>query len=144
MPGAHMAQGIMVNDKIKLTVSAQNCNSLNLTGLSTIFFMKVAAIKKINTDIIFLSNIRLTNQHGVKNDHKVFNAFKDAKGKSYYFTGNSTKNSRGTGILIANSLDFEIISKVSDPDENFLLIEVHINKMLCILGAVYGPNNISN
>ena len=42
---------------------------------------------------------------------------------------------------MATSLDFVLVDKVTDPDENFLLVEATIDKKNLILGAVYGPNH---
>ena len=65
-----------------LTFSAQNCNSLNLTGLSKNFSTKVSAITSCKSDVILLSDIRLLGCNGVKNDERVFNAFRDSSEKS--------------------------------------------------------------
>jgi hypothetical protein len=73
-----------------------------------------------------LSDIRLTNAHGVKNDDRVFNAFRDSKDKSYNAILYSSKNSRGVGILIANNLEFDILSRIDDPEENLLVLKINI------------------
>ena len=100
----------------------------------------MAAITSVKTDVIFLSDVRVVNSCGVRNDMRVAGAFKDAKNKSYSMFWNSSKNSRGTAILIGNNLDFEPIRDVKDIEENFLLIKVRIGSQSIILGAVYGPN----
>ncbi len=70
-----------VNRKFGISVSSQNCNSLSLTGISKNLDSKVAAITASKTDIIFLSDIRIVNSAGVRNDMRVSCAFKDAKNR---------------------------------------------------------------
>jgi exonuclease III len=89
-----------------------------------------------------LSDIRLTNAHGVKNDERVFNAFRDSKDKSYNAILHSSKNSRGVGILIANNLEFDILSRIDDPEENFLVLKINFKNSTWILAAIYGPNAV--
>jgi len=111
-----------------------------LTGLSTNIETKIAAITSVKSDVIFLSDIRLTNPQGVKNDQRVTNGFKDSKNRSYDFFWNSTKCSRGVAILSGHSIDFEVISLSRDESENFLLMEVKIGTVTMVLGSIYGPN----
>jgi len=101
----------------------------------------VAAITASKSDIIFLSDTRLTSSSGVRNDERTFNAFKDSKNRSYFFNFNSSKNARGVGILVANDLPYTTVDRVEDQDENFLLLKIEINALPVIVGAVYGPNN---
>jgi len=140
----NMDGAVSIGKKFGLTISAQNCNSLNLTGISKNFDEKIAAITSVKTDIIFLSDIRQVNQNGVCNDQRTFNAFKDSKNKSYYFAHNSSKNSRGTAILIGHNLDFQILDEIRDPNENFLLLKVKIGEQSIVLGSIYGPNGTDN
>jgi len=124
-----------------ISFSAQNCNSLNLTGLNTNLELKIAAITSTKTDFIFLSDVRVVNAQGVRNDERVTKAFMDAKDRSYLSILNSTKNARGVGILIANDLDYELLNTVRNVDENFLTIKIKLKGKKFILTAVYGPNN---
>jgi exonuclease III len=124
----------------KLSFSIQNCNSLNLTGLSTNFATKVTAIASCKSDIIFISDIRLLGCNGIKNDERVSNAFRDCKEKSYSSILHSSKNSRGIGILYSNELNFEVNEMVKDADENFLAMRAKIESFDLILVSVYGPN----
>ena len=123
-----------------ISFGIQNCNSLNVTGLSKNCETKIAAITNCGTDIIFLSDTRLTNCSGVKNDERISNYFRDSPRKSYFSIFNSSKNGRGVGILISNSLKFTILDKILDPEENFLLLKITINDITAIIGAIYGPN----
>ena len=127
----------------KLTFAMQNCNSLNLTGLTKNLYEKVTAITSIKSDIIFLSDTRLTNASGVQNTERVSTLFRDNKNKSYSCFFNSSKNSRGVGILIANEIPITVINRIDDVDENFLVISAKINNFRIILASVYGPNGIN-
>ena len=50
---------------ISLTVSTQNCNSLNLTTNVRSYELKIAAIKNLNTHAIFLCDTRLVSNKGI-------------------------------------------------------------------------------
>jgi len=123
-----------------LTISAQNCNSLNLTGVSTNLDSKVAAITSTRTDIIFISDIRLVSPNGVPSDERVGAAFRDAKTCSYQSFFNSTRNARGVGILLSNNINFKVINQVKDANQNFLVMKIEIDGVSGIFGSVYGPN----
>jgi len=125
-----------------LSISAQNCNSLNLTGISTNLETKVAAITQSKTDIVFISDIRLVNGNGIANDERVRSAFRDSKNNSYECIFNSSKNGRGVGILIANSLNFTLEEEKKDTGENFLAIRAAFDNKKVILVSVYGPNSV--
>jgi exonuclease III len=94
--------------------------------------LKINAIAGYKSDIIFLSDTRL-NGRDVTVTEKLTLLY-----KMYH---NSTKNSRGTAILISNRLDHEILDMVKDNDENILLIKVRINGVELGIGSIYGPND---
>ena len=52
----------------------------------------------------------------------------------------SMNSSRGVGILISKKIKHEVRVVISDPDDNFLLLDTIINDKRLTLGAVYGPN----
>ena len=96
------------------------------------------SLTDLEADIIFLSDIRLSsNPTNIKDLEKLFLNFGHSR---YKFLHNSTKNSRGTGILIKCKLDLEIIHDVKDDNENMLGIHGRLNGQLVNLLAVYGPN----
>ena len=97
-------------------------------------------ITSTQTDIIFLSDLRLVTSTGVQNDERVFNAFRDSNHQSYFAHLNSKKNSRGVGILISNRINNTVLDKVLDDEENFLLLKCKVESNTFIIGAVYGPN----
>ena len=101
----------------------------------------MAAITSIKSDFIFISDIRLVNSNGVPSEERVKSAFRDSKNNSYESFFNSTKNGRGVGILVANSLNFYNHAQINDTEQNFIAIKGSISDKICILVSVYGPNS---
>ena len=118
--------------RLNISFSAQNCNSLNVSGLTKNTRSKVTSILNLNTDIIFLSDIRLGN----KSKH-----ISDLFRLKYRFHHNSSLNRRGVAILVRNELDFDITDTVQDQDENVIFIAGTHSGTKLILGSVYGPND---
>ncbi len=54
---------------------------------------------------------------------------------------NSSSNKRGVAVLFRNSLDYEILEQVADPQEKAILLKTRINSKEAIIGAIYGPND---
>ena len=137
-----MAEPILLSVKIplSLTVSTQNCNSLNLTTNVRSYELKVAAIKNLDTDVIFLCDTRLVSNKGISDAKRLKDSFRDAKGKKYDVFTNSTTNSRGVAILTDTALCISPMDTFCDPEENFIFIKAKINDTLLLLGSVYGPN----
>jgi hypothetical protein len=123
------------------TVSSQNCNSLNLTGLSTNLEMKLEAVTATKSDFIFLSDIRLVNTRGVKGSERVSRYLRDNKNRAYEMHHHSTGNGRGVAILIAISLNVIIEHCWKDQAEIAIIMDVTLDNCKLTLGAVYGPNN---
>jgi exonuclease III len=71
----------------------------------------------------------------------VINLLRTNKFASYSAFFNSTKNKRGVAILINNNLSFSVEAEICDEDENVLLLRCNIGGDMCIIGAIYGPNN---
>ena len=113
-----------VRHDINISFSSQNVNSLNLTGLKSNFDLKVTAIKNLNTDVIFLSDTRLVNSSGVSGDFTLRNAIRGFRGRQYTSFFNSSKNSRGTAILLASEIGFTVNKIFRDQDENILIFDV--------------------
>ena len=116
---------------LNLSVSAQNCNSLNVSALAKNTKSKVTAIMSLNSDIIFLSDIRLGNKAGHVSD--LFRL-------KYRFYHHSTQAKRGVAILIRNDRDFTLTQVIKDGEENCILLEGSIAGKNVILASVYGPN----
>ena len=123
-----------------LSVSAQNCNSLNLTGVSTNLESKIGAITSVKSDLIFISDIRLVSSNGISNEERVRTAIRDSKYRSYEGYFNSNKNSRGVGILVANDINFTIIEQKIDLNQNYIILKASLNGSELILASIYGPN----
>ena len=62
--------------------------------------------------------------------------------RSYSIVYNSKKNSRGVGILFANNLSYTILEERRDEEDNWLLVKCLLAGKTCILGAIYGPNQV--
>jgi hypothetical protein len=60
--------------------------------------------------------------------------------KNISFFYNSSKNKRGVGILIKNSLDFECLDTRNSEDENALLLHCKLLGTELLLVSIYGPN----
>ncbi len=59
----------------------------------------------------------------------------------YSIFHNSQINSRGTAILIANSLDYAVNNTFKDDDCNILLMKIRIKGVSVTIGSIYGPNH---
>ena len=133
-----------MSDKFfNLKFSAVNCNSLNMANSTKIAQMKkIYSLAQINSDIIFLSDIRISQKNkssGIKLLRKNFltNPF-----KSYDFHYNSSMNKRGVGFLIKQDLSLSELNRISDVEENFLALllqDQEGNKIIIV--SIYGPNN---
>jgi exonuclease III len=123
------------------TVSSQNCNSLNLSGTSSNLDAKLEAITAIKTDIIFLSDIRLTNARGVQGSERIRKYLRDNRNRAYEFYHNSPSNGRGVAILIAMTINTVVNREWRDQAENVLFKDVSLNGCNVTLGSIYGPNN---
>ena len=115
-----------------ISVSAQNCNSLNVVSSIKNQDLKMSAIIGYRTDIILLSDIRLNHR---------FSAVFDKLGLYYHVHHNSTRNSRGVAVLISKQVVHEVIDSAVDPQENVLLLKIRIKNRELIIGSVYGPND---
>jgi len=126
-----------------MSFSAVNCNSLNLSSANKPTQMKkIYAIAKMRSDVIFLSDIRLSKKStsGCVIDLK--NNFLTNPYESYALYFNSSMNKRGTGILIKSSLGISEINRYCDTDENFLVLLAESSKgKRVILASIYGPNS---
>jgi exonuclease III len=122
----------------KLSFSIQNCNSLNISTVCDKQLTKISALCSFNTDIVFLSDLRLNSDP--EHIEKIEKLFLYNKQRSYVFVHNSTKNSRGVGILLASDLNANIMSSKKDDAENILLLTISIGEHILTVTAVYGPN----
>jgi exonuclease III len=125
----------------EITISAINCNSLNLASRGQLNQkLKIYGICKLRTDVVLLSDVRMSNRHGVTDSKYVRESFRINPYCSYSVIHNSTKNKRGVAILIKNSIPFTVDDARADPDENFLACRLQIKGCTVIIVNVYGPN----
>ena len=102
---------------------------------------KVFSITQNKDEIIFLSDLRLNSQNqsvGLKDLLNKFTSY------GYALYHNSTRSSRGVGILISKKIKHVIRRRIDDPGNNFLLLDTVINEQKITLGAIYGPNDDTN
>ena len=102
---------------------------------------KVFSITQNKDEIIFLSDLRLNSLNQSVGLKDLLN-----KITSYGYTlyHNSTRSSRGVGILISKKIKHVIRRRIDDPGNNFLLLDTVINEQKITLGAIYGPNDDTN
>jgi exonuclease III len=104
--------------------------------------LKICGITKLKSDIIFLSDVRISNKSLVSSENDIKNNFLHNPYERYNCSFNSTKNKRGVGILTKYDLQIEIVSEKRSEDENFLLQHIRIAGTELIIGSIYGPNNL--
>jgi hypothetical protein len=59
----------------------------------------------------------------------------------YKLHHNSTRNSRGTAILISNKLDYNVRNSFFDAACNMLIMNISIGEVTITIGSIYGPND---
>jgi exonuclease III len=103
--------------------------------------LKICGITKLKSDIILLSDIRISNKNLISAEQDLKNMFLHNPYERYNCYFNSTKNKRGVAILIKYELQYEVLSEIAAADENSLLLHLNIQgNNLCVI-SVYGPNN---
>jgi len=122
-----------------LSISSQNCNSLNISTECHKQLTKIIAITALCTDIVFLSGIRLnTSEVHIQRITKQF--LYEGK-RSYKLFLKSSKNTRGVGMLIAADLPGEFTDFSRDMEENFLGVTYSSGGGKIRLVSIYGPND---
>jgi exonuclease III len=125
----------------KITISSINCNSLNMSqSAKWNQTLKICGITKLKSDIIFLSDIRISNKNLVSSGEDLKKCFLNNPYGKYEFHYNSTRNKRGVGILINSNLQIEILDKRITEDENLILLRTKLAGTEVILISIYGPN----
>jgi exonuclease III len=102
--------------------------------------LKIHGITKLKSDVILLSDIRLSNRNLVSAANDIKKTFSANLNHPYNFFYNSTKNKRGTGILISNNLTFSVLDRWEEEEENALFLKVLISGEQFTIGSIYGPN----
>ncbi len=121
-----------------ISLSSQNCNSLNISTECDKQLSKVVAISSLCTNIIFLSDIRL----GANASHvnKLEKLFLTNTSKSYKFFYNSSKSKRGVGMLVESSMAAHVTDCYKDPEQNILGLNITIDGTPLFIVSIYGPN----
>jgi exonuclease III len=126
----------------QLTVSCINCNSLNMSAVGgQSQLCKIYGIAKLRTDIIFMSDIRLSTKNKISCSNEMTKKFSNTPYGSYDFYFNSSKNKRGVAILVKKNLNFAVLDRRDDQAENYLLLSAELAGKKVTLGCVYGPNS---
>ena len=108
---------IMYSVVNNLSLASINCNSLNMSTINkSLQKNKIYGITKLRTDIIFLSDIRLSNRNLGSNIRELEGNFLMNPYGAYKFFYNSSMNKRGTGILVKNDIPFLEIRREADPE----------------------------
>jgi exonuclease III len=125
-----------------LNMSCINVNSLNMSSTNKpAQLRKIFGILKLKSDVICLSDVRLSNRNMVSSRNDVISTMRNNIYGSYTAHFNSSSNKRGVGILYNNNITFSVEESRADPDENYLLHRCLVRGKRYIIGAVYGPNN---
>ncbi len=125
-----------------LSFSSINCNSLNLSSTTKpVQTKKIYAITRLKSEIILLSDIRLSSNSKTGAIANLSTDFAINPHSSYRLISHSTKNKRGVGILIKNNIGISDISAYRDNSENILAVLLtDITGKRFIVASVYGPN----
>ena len=128
---------LLSNILSNISFSIQNCNSLNVSTSCPKQVKKIKAILDLDTDVIFLSDLRFNKNPNISDVEKTFLS---GSSKRYKLIFNSTKSSRGVGILISSNVPYEINNTFKDEHENILGMNVKISGQNVNLVSIYGPN----
>ena len=113
---------------------ALKLNTFNCRGLQDYFKRKKIFhyLKNSGADISFLQET-----HSEPKDNLLW---KSQWGEVAYFSSFNSA-SRGTAILIRNSVSFRALSTFSDPEGRFIVIKAIVNDLNMTLVNIYSPNN---
>jgi len=132
-----MAGALNVN-KLNISFGSINVNSMNVSTLcnrNSKSYIKVEGITSFKHDILLLSDLRLKDK-----ENEVKRLMGLNKNDSYKLYANSSNEARGVGVAIKRKIAHEIIETFGSGDQNLILLKVRIKGVLCVIGAVYGPN----
>jgi exonuclease III len=103
--------------------------------------LKICGITKLKSDVIFLSDIRISNKNLVSSSKDLEHYFVNNPYEKYDFFFNSSRNKRGTGILLKKNCSYQILHQRAADDENSLLLHANFKGTEIILISIYGSNN---
>jgi hypothetical protein len=90
--------------------------------------------------VVFLSDIRLCNAHGVSNLNKIQDTFGTNPYNAYQCHFNSKSNKRGVGILLKFYSDISILQELKRDDDNSILLKITYKGSVFIIASIYSPN----
>jgi exonuclease III len=139
-----MASSILPSTAPLLTFSSINCNSLNVSKISSFHQqLKLYGIVKLKSDIIFLSDTRLNSSSNAGHLDTITNQLIFNPYCSYSMFHNSLFSSRSTAILIKKSLNISVSRQFVDPDCNILGLSICFEGTPLNIICIYGPNNFA-
>ncbi len=95
-----------------VTIASVNCNSLNMSSVGSFNHkLKLYGITSLKSDIIFVLDIRMSNNANVSCIDSVKTTFRTNPYGGYDFFYNSTQNKRGVGILLKKSACFSVLEE---------------------------------
>jgi exonuclease III len=113
----------MISESFKnfhLTISAINCNTMNVSTLgnrNSKTYIKIEGLTGKRTDIILFSDVRAGSKA-----KDIEGLFRMTKNGNYVTYINSTRNSRGVGIAIKKSISHKVHRRIEDRDtENYII-----------------------
>ena len=114
--------------------------------MSTLFSshhkLKLYGITKLKADFIFLSDIRLGSKSLVGNSIAILKrTFLVNPYCAYTLYANSSRSSRGVGILVKKSLSISVMAEAWDEDQNILALHISLAGSELILISIFGPNS---
>ena len=112
----------------KISIYSQNTRGLNCTQKRRDVFQY---LRQKNYNIICLQDVHLEN--------KMESYVKNEWGYKIFMAG-LTSNKRGVMILLNNNFQHDIGRIVTDPNGNFLILEITIKGKKFTLVNIYGPN----
>ena len=114
---------------IELTVASMNCRGLGETKKrrDVMNFMR-----NTDYDILYLQDTHLIDESTLYFDSLW-------KGKCYHSC--YSNRSRGVSILIRNSVQHKLITKINSDSGNFIIVACKIGTVTYLLVNVYGPND---
>jgi exonuclease III len=138
----YLSAGTMLTN---VSFSCINANSLNMSSANKpMQLKKILGIVKLKTDIIFVSDVRISSRNLISSKEDVASLLRNNQFGSYKPYFNSSRNKRGVAILFNYNLNFAVEEERLDPGEDYILVRAEIQGRKYILGAIYGPNNFDN
>ena len=116
-----------------LRIAQINTNSLNCSDPAKMK-AKLISIINLNADITVLNDIRLSDKK-----HLIVNFLRNTERGNFDFYANSTKNSRGVGLIVNKKANLEVSILFKDDNENILITSIKKGENTFVLGAIYGP-----